>query len=164
MPADSTNASRPAAAIPHTARGCNCRWNLCLLLVVAACSLAGCSRKPKVPWGTAEGKVTVAGEPVNQGTVIFDNRELGVSRMAELQTDGSFVQRSVDFPGLPVGKYRVAISPLGISKGDWAPVTKAVPGMVATPIPEQYRTVEKSDLTAEVKEGKNAPFVFDLKK
>jgi hypothetical protein len=135
-----------------------------VLCSLAACSFAGCSRKPTVPWGTAEGKVTVDGQPVNQGSVIFENRELGVSRMAELQPDGSFVQKSIDFPGLPAGKYRVAVSPLGISKGDWQPVTKAAPGVVVTPIPEQYRSVDKSDLTAEVKEGKNPPFDFDLKK
>ncbi len=138
--------------------------SLSAALAIACLWATGCSRKPTVPWGTVEGKVSVAGQPVNQGTVIFDNRELGVSRMAELQNDGSFVQKSVDFPGLPVGKYRVAITPLGISKGDWVPVTKSKPTAVVTSIPKRYHSIVDSDLTAEVKEGKNAAFVFELTK
>lgn len=139
---------------------------LCLfsLLAVGCLSPAGCSRKPAVPWGTAEGKVTLAGQPVSQGTVIFENKELGVSRMAELQADGSFVERSIDFLGLPVGTYRVAVTPLGISKGDWAPVAKSKPSSAATAIPAKYHSVDKSELTADVKEGKNVPFVFELSK
>ncbi len=140
------------------------RFCLYALLAAGCLSPVGCSRKPAVPWGTAEGKVTIAGQPVSQGTVIFENRELGISRMAELQADGSFVERSIDFLGLPVGTYRVAVTPLGISKGDWAPVAKGKPSSAATAIPTKYHSVDKSDLSAEVKEGKNAPFVFDLTK
>jgi hypothetical protein len=154
--------TRFSASTRLATRRLQLRRLLCLLVAAASLSAAGCSRKPTVPWGSAEGTVSVAGQPVNQGTVIFENTELGVSRMAELQADGSFVQKSVDFPGLPAGKYRVAVTPLGISKGDWVPVAKGKPGLVVTPIPERYHSVDKSDLTAEVKEGKNAAFVFEL--
>ena len=131
---------------------------------LALLPLSGCYRKPTVPWGTVAGRVTVEGQPVNQGTVIFENREVGVSRMAELSSDGTFVQKSVDFAGLPVGKYHVAVSPLGISRGDWKPAAQGKPENLVTQIPKRYRTIADSDLTAEVKEGKNAPFEFDLQK
>jgi hypothetical protein len=127
-------------------------------LGLAAC---GCGRKPEVPWGTAEGKVLLDGVPVTQGTIIFDNASRGVARLADIQADGSFVQRSIDFPGLPVGHYRVAINPLGISKGDFVP---AVPSKTPqrSPIPERYHRPDTSGLTAEVSAGENGPFKFSL--
>ena len=130
--------------------------------------LSGCSKKQTVRWGSVRGKVTMvaagatAGKPVAAGTVVFDNHELGVSRMAELNPDGTFVERSVDFAGLPVGEYRVAVTPLPISKGDFVPVAprKNVPG--SHPIPAVYRDVETSPLKATVNEGTNPPFAFEL--
>ncbi|HWC88674.1 MAG TPA: carboxypeptidase-like regulatory domain-containing protein, partial [Pirellulales bacterium] len=137
----------------------------CVVLAVL-CTLAatGCSRKHIPPWGTAAGTASIAGQPIAEGTVVFENPELGVARMAELAPDGSFVQKSVDFPGLPVGKYRVAVLPTRISKGDWVPVARSKPKAGAATIREKYHSVSTSGLTAEVKEGQNPPLTFDLEK
>jgi hypothetical protein len=136
----------------------------CVITVVCSLALTGCSRKSIGPWGTAEGTASVAGQPIAEGIVVFDNPELGVARMAELQSDGRFVQKSVDFPGLPVGKYRVAVLPTRMSKGDWVPVAMSKPQAGGGAFPARYHSVATSGLTAEVKEGKNPPFVFDLEK
>jgi hypothetical protein len=150
----------PFAAAKQLAR----RSGLCLLVALSCLPTSGCAKKRVVPWGTVEGTATLDGQPVNQGTIVFDNAELGVSRMAELQSDGHFVQSSVDFAGLPVGKYRVALLPTGISKGDWVPVQKSSPQKVVTVIPARYQDLATSGLTADVKEGKNQPFNFELQK
>ena len=82
----------------------------------------------------------LAGKPVSAGTVVFDNREVGVSPLAELRRDGTFVEQSIDFPGLPTGEYRVAVTPLPISKGDFVPVAPQAGSRRATdscPLPRR---------------------------
>ncbi len=141
----------------------SCRPQACLLAVGIGCVLfLGCHRKQQIAWGAVRGKVLLAGKPVSAGTVVFDNREVGVSRLAELRRDGTFVEQSIDFPGLPTGEYRVAVTPLPISKGDFVPVAPRKPAAGELPIPARYRDVESSPLTATVKEGQNPPFVFEL--
>jgi hypothetical protein len=141
----------------------SCRPQAWLLAAIIACALSlGCHRKQQIAWGSVRGKVLLADKPVSAGTVVFDNRELGVSRLAELRPDGSFVEQSLDFPGLPVGEYRVAVTPLPISKGDFVPVAPRKPAAGEPPIPARYRDVETSPLMATVKEGRNPPFVFEL--
>jgi hypothetical protein len=133
------------------------------LAAIVGCVLSfGCHRTQQIPWGSVRGKVVLADKPVSAGTVVFDNRELGVSRLAELRPDGTFVEQSVGFPGLPVGEYRVAVTPLPISKGDFVPVAPRKAAAGEPPIPARYRDVETSPLTATVKEGQNPPFVFEL--
>ncbi len=131
-----------------------------VLLVLCLPAIAGCSRRPTVPWGTAVGHATVDGQPITEGVVVFDNRELAVSRMAEIQPDGTFKQASMDFPGLPVGQYKVAFLPTKISKGDWVPIQQSKPQKPSPTIPERYFKVETSGLTAEVKEGQNCAVRF----
>lgn len=94
--------------------------------------------------------------------MIFESRELGVKRMAAIQPDGSYTEHSAGFGGLPVGKYHVAVTAQKISAGDFIAAAPPKPGQIETPIPEKYRSGETSGLTAEVKEGSNPPFDFDL--
>lgn len=127
--------------------------------------LAGCSRGPSVPRGTAEGKITVEGAPVAEGTVIFENTAAGVSVMIPLKSDGSYVVSTYEGAGLPVGSYQVAVSPRKISNGEFPKMVQ--PGKDIPPpfpVPTKYRSIDTSGWKAEIKEGKNAPFDFDAKK
>ncbi len=138
----------------------------CSLAVGMLIAVIGCSRGPQFPWGTASGKVLLDGQPVVGGCVVFENRELGVSRLAALDSEGHFTETSIGYAGLPAGKYRVAVTSQLISKGDFVPVARPDPDkrqMAATAIPEKYHGAETSDLIAIVKEGRNPPFTFDLK-
>jgi len=124
--------------------------------------LAGCGGRTAVPHGTVEGRVTVNGVPVTTGSIIFSNAELGVMIMGELDAAGYYEARSHELPGLPVGKYTVAIYPLGISKGDFVPIERGKAGKSSAAVPERYRDGKTSPLKVDVKEGKNPPFNFDL--
>ncbi len=133
-----------------------------IVSVLCVLSLAGCGGKPGVPKGTAEGKVTVGGTPVTEGTIIFENVEMGVSVMIPLKNDGSYTVQTFEGPGLPVGVYQVAVSPRKISNGEFPKMMQ--PGKEAPPpypVPDKYRAVASSGWTAVIKEGTNPPFNFD---
>jgi hypothetical protein len=133
-----------------------------LLLAAGLLCETGCSSKEVAHWGTAAGKVQIHGQPLTEGTIIYANTALGVSRMAPIQHDGSYEERSIGFAGLPVGKYGVAITTIPISKGDFVPVAKPSPQSLVSKVPKKYHVVATSGLTAEVKEGQNRPFDFNL--
>ncbi len=133
--------------------------------VFCVCILAGCGGKPGVPKGTAAGKVTVNGVPVTEGTIIFENVEMGVSAMIPLKNDGSYVVQTFEGAGLPVGVYQVAVSPRKISNGEFPKMvqpSKEPPPPY--PVPEKFRAVASSGWTAVIQEGTNPPFNFDAKK
>lgn len=132
-----------------------------LLVLVAT---IGCDAKPRRPIGTVRGTVTIAGEAVGEeGCILFRTDAENTSLMANLAEDGSFVIRSHDEPGLPVGEYRVAIAPRRVSSGDPMRVTR--PDRTAKPdtrIPKRYWDFATSKLKVQVNEGENPPLVFDL--
>jgi hypothetical protein len=141
---------------PFAARG---------LAAIVACGLVamgGCGKKPQTPWGTASGKVSYGGQPVTQGIVVFENREMAVARMTPLDAEGKFVQRSIGFEGLPVGTYAVAIQPQQISDGGFVAAKKSTAASDSSGIPPRYRSTQTSGLSFEVREGRNPPVEFDL--
>src|SRR5262245_22903429 len=87
------------------------------LFLVAAC-LGGCSKGDGRPGpedgkvrGTVTGKVTNGGKPVSPATILFENSSEGISRSVEIKSDGTFEVRTYKEAGLPVGSYKVAITP-----------------------------------------------------
>ena len=80
---------------------------------------------------------------------------------AVLNKDGSYVVTSAAGPGLPLGEYRVMVTP---------PVDEAILGPNFEPppikpfpnIPQRYRDVKTSGLSLDVKEGDN-PFDVEMK-
>jgi hypothetical protein len=130
------------------------RWPLVALL---ACG-AGCGEETP-PYGTVAGRVTLAGKPVSEGSVVFSSPETGVARMANLDPDGQFIVRSFDLPGLPVGEYGVAISPHRVSSGEFRPVEPAAAGLGMVIVPQRYREPETSGLVRQVEIGENK---FDI--
>ena len=74
------------------------------LLVIGS---SGCSG-PET--GHVSGKVTVGGQPLSQGTVLFEDAAAGISVNAPLESDGTYTVKTFDRDGLPPGSYRVAIT------------------------------------------------------
>ena len=135
------------------------RWlTRALLLLTLA---GGCSRAEV---GSVAGKVTLDGQPVPEGTVVFQDTARGISVNASLQPDGTYVARTYDKAGLPPGSYQVAVAPRTIGSGETplveAPATATPPPVTA--IPAKYHNPATSGLTATVKAGSNPPFDFAL--
>jgi hypothetical protein len=138
------------------------RWSVLLLLLAA---LAGCSGRP--PWGTVKGRVSLGSQPVTEATIIFENSESGIAVTCPLREDGRYEIATYHGPGLPVGTYRVAVAPGGrMRDGDDSPLAGKNPPppkkKTASPIPSRFHTATASPLLAEVREGENPAFDFDL--
>lgn len=120
---------------------------------------AGCSN-PTV--GTVAGKVTLGGQPLAEGSVVFEDRMAGISVQAPLASDGTYTVRTYDRDGLPPGAYQVAVTPTVASDGETPLAIEGKDPPPPSPIPAKYRSVKTSGLTATVKAGDNPPFDFDL--
>lgn len=141
-----------------------CRWFSCRLAVFLGVTvlLGGCG---KSDIGHVEGKVTLGGQPITEGSVVFADAARGISLNATLNPDGTFHLRTYNRDGLPAGKYQVAISLSTFSPEPTPLVTKpTVQPAPVSAIPEKYRSVTSSGLSAEVRPGKNPPFCFELKR
>lgn len=108
----------------------------CGLLILVGCKQS----KPLPKIMPVQGKVTLDGEPLTGGGVLFHSYEkkgdVLVPRGAKLEDDGSFSIK------LPLGKYRAQVDPGTKSdRKQWAR------------IPQKY-TQDKSPLTIEVAEDK----------
>lgn len=133
--------------------------------LVASIMLAGlaCGQEPR---GTVTGRVTQAGAPVSGATIYFEDAAAGISVMAPLSQDGSFVVKTYQGAGLPPGNYKVAVAPGGISNPE-GPTPLALDVAKSSPtadIPSKYHKTATSGLTAQVQAGENPPFHFDLPK
>ncbi|WDI44502.1 carboxypeptidase regulatory-like domain-containing protein [Bremerella sp. P1] len=128
-----------------------------LLLVALATTCAGCFQsKPadQPDLGEVSGNVTLDGSPLADATVSFQSVELG--RLASGKTDaqGHYELNLLnDTKGAVVGANKVLITTA-------QPGDDAVPGSAKPEtLPKKYN--DKSELTADVKEGSNE-FNFDL--
>jgi len=116
--------------------------------------LGGCGSS-QGPTGDVAGTLTLRGEPVGQGAVVFF-KPVGVpAGVAKLTPAGTFqLDRAI-----PVGQYQVAVQP----PAEEAPAGAEDPNREKTlkDIPPKYWSEATSGFTAEVKEGDNA-FTFDM--
>jgi hypothetical protein len=107
------------------------------------------------PQGKVFGKITSAGQPLSGGRILFSNAAQGVHITAPVQPDGSYQLHTARGVGLPLGEYKVSVSP--------PPVEPTMPGAPKPPpapqvnIPKKYTRPETSGLTLTVAEGEN-PF------
>lgn len=160
-----------------------CVW-LRGVLGAVALVLAGCGSadEKQVVTGKVSGRVTLDGKPVQPGCVLTF---LPVSAGAEISSglvldDGTFVATSGDISGIPIGEYRVIVSPPPLSPEDEEELTKknsqAVMSALINKSPKELEKVEypqdavvprkywrdtTSGLTFTVKEGDNKA-AFDL--
>lgn len=135
------------------------RASLSLLLCLGF--LLGCAdAERRDVLGPASGIVTFQDKPVTAGEVLFDNGQ-GIARMASLGPDGSYTILSADGVGLPVGSYKVAIQPPRLEH-PLGPINEPPKPRIFPNIPDRYRDVSTSGLTADVKSG-GAPLNFNMK-
>ena len=86
--------------------GYSVRWPF---LLAAILLFGGCGESD---WGQVEGVVTLRGEPIGPGTLIFEptSPELTRSGMGQFAEDGHYEIKSAgNEAGLPAGEYRVRI-------------------------------------------------------
>ena len=122
--------------------------------VSAMLLLIGCGEQT----GSVTGKVTYQGEPVTLGSISLHMPSKGIAQDAALNRAGEF---SMESP-LPVGTYRVYYVPPQ-AEPPQDPNKKTLPGKVQKIIvPKKYHGLEGSDMSIEVKSGKN-PIVVDFK-
>ncbi len=132
-----------------------------LSLFSALIAALGCSASDV---GRVTGKVTLDGQPLSTGTIVFEDATHGIAVSAPLKADGSYEVRTHDKAGLPAGDYRVSLSAVGIGSGE-TPLVSGPPDKAGPPksaIPEKYRDAKSSGLTAKVATGTNKPFDFAL--
>ena len=140
------------------------RFLAALPLILSVLALTfGCS--PGEQLGQINGIVTVNGQPLNTGSILFHNAAANVSINANIAEDGTFVIKTFDKNGIPPGIYKIVVRADTFGDPETPLVgqpIKAKPKPKAT-VPEKYRTLETSDLSATVNAGVNPPLKLDLK-
>ncbi len=131
-----------------------------LLLAALAALTCGCGSDA----GRVSGTVSVGGQPLSQGTVVFEDRSAGISVNATIGPNGKYTAKTYDLNGLPPGKYQVAVRPDRLGDGE-TPLVSDPSGEspdTVSAIPEKFHSLETSGLTATVEAGANESFDFDL--
>jgi hypothetical protein len=126
-----------------------------LLLFVAG----ACGKKSDLPaTGPVEGKVTLNGQPLKSGTVVFVPDAGGKSAQGNIDSDGTFVLGTfTETDGAILGTHKVMITAMEEAGGSGLPEDNRTDPNVGLKslIPAHYGNLEKSGLTATVKEGDN---------
>ncbi|HEY7314209.1 MAG TPA: hypothetical protein VH643_32960 [Gemmataceae bacterium] len=100
----------------------------CLVVLVCVFVVSGCGKKLP-PMAPISGKVTVDGQPVSSGQVVFvpDVKVVGADKPIEQSTaglsagqiaDGEYKISTSGKDGAPVGKYKVIVTPSMMPTGD----------------------------------------------
>lgn len=134
---------------------------LCIALSLTLL-LPGCGGSDHAETAPVTGTVTLNGEPLKNGTIIFQSAD---SRSAYGKiTDGQIVEVTTYDPndGAPLGSHKVAIfaveeaeSAVVANPGELSPTDANYMGGGSSLIPAQYNNPETSNLTAEIKAGEN---------
>lgn len=129
---------------------------LCVVLTSLGCGGGG----DESPKASAQGKVTLGGDPV-ECSVTFVSKELGTVFTTEANDQGEFKFEDM----IDVGTYTVVISSPQITQAPESPedMKLAEDQRKKSEIPAGYSDEGKSGLTANVEEGKENQFTFDLK-
>lgn len=127
---------------------------------------AGCGKKSNLPaTAPVHGKVTLNGEPVKSGSLVFVPTGGGKSAQGNIESDGTFTMGTYkETDGAIVGTHKVMITALETGGGSGLAEDSRNDPTVGQKslIPEHYGDLEKSGLTADVKEGDNE-INFELK-
>jgi hypothetical protein len=133
--------------------------------------VVGCgSGKPKVE--PVRGKVTIDGQPLTEGTIVFHPSQ-GRPALGMVQQDGSYVLTTLhESDGALAGEHRVTIEARtvhgGISAARSVEEELSLAGSSSTPavvewiVPERFSRVATTPLMAKVESGQNN-IDFDLK-
>jgi hypothetical protein len=141
---------------PRTTISCCGRWRVFFLFSASLAIVAGCGSGDKLARFKVTGKVTFQGQPVEEGTITFEDPAAGQVNSSPLGSGGSYLLE------LPAGEFHVSISPpLVETKGTGDSPPDMVPKKVNN-IPKKYWVQEKSRLSALVAKDKRK-FDFELK-
>ena len=120
------------------------------LLILSLALLVGCGSGGDM--GTVSGQVTMDGQPLADAQIAFYPAD-GRPAQGTTDAEGRYtLQYTPDQPGAPVGTHTVRITVAQVSGEGQARVKETVP--------PRYNV--QSELTAEVKPGKNDNVDFDL--
>lgn len=127
------------------------RRSLVLLVLTALPVIYGCSGDDggyDGPVGSVQGKVTVSGKALPEGTTIQFSSDKGYSNAAKLDSEGSF-----EIEDLPTGTYQIYLTAPTPEPSDDAnaPAPKEGP----PPFPKKYLQADTSGEKFDVKEGDN---------
>lgn len=127
-------------------------------VLVSLLSLPGCGgNSPRgIPKAEVTGEVLFQDKPVEVGVVTFFSSETGIAAPADLDSTGHFTIPD----GIEIGTYTVTVTPPFVEGVAGAPPA-AKPKTNYDDIPQKYRAIETTDLSAEVKEGENQ-YVFKM--
>lgn len=132
-----------------------------ILFVFVCIVLTGCSGGKELrPTVTVKGKVTLDEKPFSEAQIWFVSPKSGAGFKTALNEDGTY---SLDIEDAHLGET------YGVYFGGLEPEEGAVDGAGAPlgpeppPIPNQYWDATTSGLTANLKEGGDQTFDFDLK-
>jgi hypothetical protein len=140
---------------------CPCVAAACVVL--AAIVLAGCGSSGGAPTSKVTGVVTYKGTPVADAGVTFTPEKgrpaSGITDAAGKFTLSTFAKDDGAVPGL----HKVAVTP-NASQIEPMPGTPeaAAAAVGKPPFPKRYNNPETSALTADVKDGEDNNFTFDM--
>jgi hypothetical protein len=127
-----------------------------LIVIVSLASVAACAPADKFPRYKISGKVTYQSQPVEDGTITFEDPATGQVNSSPLASGGGYSTE------LPPGSFKVSVSPpLVETKGTGDSPPDMVPKKVNN-IPKKYWVQETSGLTADIAKDKRN-FDFDMK-
>lgn len=132
---------------------------LLVILAIWMVGLVGCGKDKMI--GRVFGKVTFQGQPVSEGLILFVDREQGIHMSAKIGPDGSYELKLAEDYGLPVGTYRVLVTPPLIEGSEIGPLGPRPKTVIYDNLPTKYRNQQTSGLSLIVKEGDN-PFDVDM--
>jgi len=113
-----------------------------IMLFLCGCGPSG--------WAQVEGRVTLDGEPLGSGTVVFltAGQSSGVGMIGP---DGTYTVMTGSRKGMEPGDYRVTVTAFDAP----APTPPGEPPMPPLITPLKYNNVEASGLSAQISAGSN---------
>ena len=153
-------------------------WKCLVVLALSPCLLAlvGCDSSGSAGrTGAVKGKVTYNAQALPAGcTIVFVHEEKAIPASTAIAADGSYTLLMNGKPEIPVGTYKISVSPPAKDAAAAADPSnpeaykavmmgkKAAPGEQKGPFPQKYLSAETSKLTFTVKEGSNT-YDLDMK-
>ena len=139
------------------------RWGLSVLLVLVLVGVVGCGGEPgTAPTVKVTGTVTYNGEPVEGASVAFIP-ENGRPASGTTDPSGKFTLSTFESgDGAVPGKHTVAISEPSDDGEDGGEEDYSLPDDSAGRFPAKYADLTTSDFTADVAEGGENVFTFDM--
>lgn len=149
-------------------------WIFSGALAGACLALVGCGANSGIDGlVTVAGTVTYEGKPIEGASVIFGPEGDGRSASGITDPSGRFQLTTLKpNDGALPGKYKVAVSKVEVENAmsadearEWFEKNGGPPpgGNIKNRLPEKYKDMESSELSAEVNQDANNDFTFDLK-